>query len=981
MQRSLFSECCLVVQFLFFLFIGGCSSSSYNPSEKAAEVSREEASQDIYKVLSDYPALEACFTTGILSRKTFEEKLFKDLLGNNKDADMLVAMLDGLPPLFESRSVPEGIFDPEVEAEMDQKGPLPDLFSALAGLPHYILDLPEDEKQALYAYLDPADDDDATETSTYVRKILYDISHYLTTCDQDRLNTVMDLIINDLTTRQTPHNQAIDFADIDTEFLKITNQAPEGLAEMLYGGRDLFAQEDIQNSLMETLQGIGKVLADANLYPKTRTMLTSLGATYSKQTLGEILERVWTQGAVPGTSVEAMAIEGYGKSGKIAGNLRELLMQPAILNAFIETIATFDRVGFHFDGVDAQVRAYVQRDPFLQARDGSGEFGNGSFYGPTAQFSYKNYTGLQGFIDYSTRWGVPLTLTANCLFENHATGPAMQALIRTLIPTADSIPVAAMIWTEIYEKGDGYAYGHGHPVTTPQGYGMMKDGIFVAPNAPDTITGASMALTQVGDALLNGPYDNIYDNLRWLLHERAFYMTIDLVQFTKRIPLLDIPFRAYFLSHNISTMPLVLFKIQGITTMMYMDLGTLLDAIFTQLNLTDLPDGLKSLAIKVLSQLMGSSSPGTDKTFLLPQDMRDLWTMVISLSYYDPAAFHPDRFLDVDNNDSYSLYYDITKYTYAANADRINPIFPLIGALSLSSYVQYRAVVDQFPPTLDYLEARKAAAKATFGAVEVPIQYIINLIAPLTEQPMEASAYAQGDGRTTLLKLLTPLLDAESTGTIDAIFKLICILGQPELYATRMHLLNGLAAVVATTDRDSSDGPYALAAEMLSTPSKAVADPRYWDALHWKIDAGANLLSTDYQVVENIKGLLSHAGEEDLSAGQKASLASGLTEIIGRCSEERLFSRCLIDLTDIMKHMNATHAWTDMAGVMRDSLRDDGIMDYLLNGLKKAARYTWDQILQDVDRFLHSDLIMSIQEGSFWDAIKSLINFLAKAID
>jgi len=66
---------------------------------------------------------------------------------------------------------------------------------------------------------------------------------------------------------------------------------------------------------------------------------------------------------------------------------------------------------------------------------------------------------------------------------------------------------------------------------------------------------------------------------------------------------------------------------------------------------------------------------------------------------------------------------------------------------------------------------------------------------------------------------------------------------------------------------------------------------------------------------------------------------------------------------------------------MRASLKENGVAAYIMDGLKKAARYSWESILQDVNAFLHSDLIMRNDLGSFWHAIKSLINFLVKAIE
>ena len=510
MKRSLACEIGLILQALIFLFISGCSRSNYDVSEKAQAVSSEDASQDIYNVLNDFPALEACFTSGTMTRETFENKLFKGLLGDPQVADMIISILDGLPPLFEPRTVPEGIFDIDVEAEMNEKGALPDIFSALAYLPHNICTLPEGQKNAFYAYLDLDNSTGSITSSNYLRKILLDTFTYISTSDPITVNMIMDLMISDLQARQIPKDQTIDLTDIDTEINRITVQSPQGLADMLQGGRDLLSQQSIQATFTDFLTGLGRWLGDSTLYPKTKTMLTSLDATYTKQKLGEIFERVWTRGAIPGSVLEGMGVQGYGKSGKYESSIRELLSTPLVLNAFIEEISTMDSQGFRLDHLDDQLREYALRDAFLQSREGPGEYGNGQFYEPAPDFSYKNFSAAEAFIRDIARWNTPLTLTWNALYEDMSSGEQIKAAMRKLIPTADSIPLSAMIWAEVYEKGEGYTYGHGHPVTTKKGYGTMVEGVYVAPLGPDAITAASMALTQIGDAVLNGPYDNIY---------------------------------------------------------------------------------------------------------------------------------------------------------------------------------------------------------------------------------------------------------------------------------------------------------------------------------------------------------------------------------------------------------------------------------------------------------------------------------------
>ena len=147
------------------------------------------------------------------------------------------------------------------------------------------------------------------------------------------------------------------------------------------------------------------------------------------------------------------------------------------------------------------------------------------------------------------------------------------------------------------------------------------------------------------------------------------------------------------------------------------------------------------------------------------------------------------------------------------------------------------------------------------------------------------------------------------------------------------------------------------------------------------MDTGAVLLSSEYDVVENLKNLLSNTADNDLSEEDNARLARALTTLLGRCSEERIFSRCLIDITDIVKHLNSIHTWRDLSVLMQNSLKENGVAAYIMDGLEKAARFSWESILEDADAFLHSDMIMQYDLGSFWHAIKSLINFLVEAIE
>jgi hypothetical protein len=982
MKRRVTYECFLILQTLLLIFIGGCSSSKYNPGERAQAVSSEDASADIFNVLDDYPALEACFTTGTMTRKAFEDKLFRDLLSDPEIADTVVSILDGLPPLFEPRTVPEEVFEEDVEEEMNRKGPLPDLFSALADLPGFMLALPEDQKNAFYAYLD-LEDTDETASSGYLRKILYDAFAYISTCDPATVNMVMDLVINDIYERQSPQDQTIDLTDIDTEINRIVFQAPDGLANLIQGARDFTEQEDVQTNLIDLISSLGRWLGDDTVYPKTKAMLTAINATHTKQSLGEILERVWTRGAIPGSVLEEGGVQGYGKSGKYESGVRELLATPRVLNAFIEELYTMDHLGYRLDRLDDQFREYATRDAWLQALDGPGDYGDGRFYEPAENFSFKNFSAAEAFIRDIARWNTPLTLTWNVLYEGISGGDQVKNTIRSLIPNADNIPLSAMIWAEVYEKGAGYTYGHGQPVTTQRGYGTMVDGVYVAPLGPDAISAASMALTQIGDAIINGPYDNIYDNMRWCLYHRKTYLVVDLVQFISQIPSLEPYFMPYFTTNNITSLPIVLSQNKGINPVIYADTNIILGGLITQLAVSNLPSYLQTYVRTTLENLFNTAAiPSSGRAFLLPQDIRDLWTIILSLCYYDPAAFHMDRFLDESNAATHAMYYDVSEYTYANNSDKINPIMPLLAGLSVAAYREYHSVVDSIPFSFDNLATRKAAAQAAFGGVEQPVQFVFNILSPMIEQSLDTPIYSGSDAQLPFLDAIIPVIfDGESSGMTDAIMEGICILGQPGLRENRLRLLNGLAAVVATTQKDSSSGAYALAGEMLSTPQKALADERYWEAMRWKMETGAVLLSSEYDVVENLKNLLSSTADNDLSEEDNARLARALTTLLGRCSEERIFSRCLIDITDIVKHLNSIHTWRDLSVLMQNSLKENGVAAYIMDGLEKAAHYSWESILEDVDTFLHSDLIMQYDLGSFWHAIKSLINFLVDAIE
>ena len=89
----------------------------------------------------------------------------------------------------------------------------------------------------------------------------------------------------------------------------------------------------------------------------------------------------------------------------------------------------------------------------------------------------------------------------------------------------------------------------------------------------------------------------------------------------------------------------------------------------------NMPEWVGPFVVEQIKKYMplGYPEEGTDRIYLLPRDLRDLWTTVISMAYFDSEAFHSDRFLDRDNPSLYKRSFDISDYTYSANRGYSKP--------------------------------------------------------------------------------------------------------------------------------------------------------------------------------------------------------------------------------------------------------------------------------------------------------------------
>jgi len=203
--------------FVSIFLIFGCSESTPLKEKANTSVANSEYT-NLYDVLQEYPGMESLFTSGNLSVEIFEDKMFDDLLGDTHNADILVSMMDSVPPLFSTRIVPKGVFPNSLENKMGLKGAVPDMVAAFSALTQNILSLDKNQVTPIYDLLDKLDQkessrSDTKETATYILEILRKVIGYLSTLDPDEIDTYMDLLINDLMDMQIAESAKLDFSD------------------------------------------------------------------------------------------------------------------------------------------------------------------------------------------------------------------------------------------------------------------------------------------------------------------------------------------------------------------------------------------------------------------------------------------------------------------------------------------------------------------------------------------------------------------------------------------------------------------------------------------------------------------------------------------------------------------------------------------------------------------------------------------------
>lgn len=976
---------------LLLIAVMGCDGSDRAIEEKVTAAEAESTYRNIYDILEDYPSLESFFTNSEMTIAEFENKLFGEFLGDTSTANVLGTLTDILPSLID-----EGIDIPSefipYSAQVQSKRPVPDLIATMGALTSNIIAIENTSKEPVYHFLEKLDQletehPDLPDTTDYIVTILRKVTRYLSSLDPDDINLVMDFMITDLQDYVLSREGELDVEDVDELVEKFARVSPDGLSQFLQGMKKVLCDKEMISTLKGFFHATGNFLGDDAVYTAVRDLLINIHGRYDGDQLGRIIDHLWEKGPFIGPVVAEIGFDRFGKDGRQEYALRDLLMHADLFDALLVAIHNFEKQGYAMDRVDEQFIKMVKNDPFGFDRSGPGEFGGGRFYAPNDMVSYKNFSALKALTAYLTRWNVPLTFTANFLFE--AEGAENSAdKIRKLIPTADELTITHSLWTEIYEKGEGYYMGHGRPVTEKRGYGKMVDGVYVAPICPAVVGAADMALFLVADGLYNGPYDNIYDNMRWVVFERKYYATMDLVQLAPRIPMVQNILPQFFDNRGIESLPITFMVNEGATSTVYVDLDTIVknipEAVSNAAITYDLPDWVTDLVAKVIETYIpcGYKDDDSGQIYFMPRDVRDMWVLVQSLAFYDTDAFHPDRFLDTAHPENYRYFYDIRAYSYKNNPDKANPLFNLVAALGMACYLSYQEVVSPYPLTLDAVDDRLNAAKEAFG-VTYPFNYVLNLLSPLAETTTEVDIYRlPAEESMPLIQYLEPLVELKSNGVIDSLLKVLSVMGKPGLAGARNQISTGFAQMVETIERDSTS-PYTLANELLTVPQKAVDDKRRWASMKLSMDVYSGMFSVDsnYAITDDVVGLVNHVTDVDIPDEAWARASRGIVEMLGSSTRDRILTRSMIHTSTILKAVNTAHIWADTFKAVERALRPDGVMSYVLCGIERDPRFSYAEILSDTDGFFHSETMMSDEEGSFWRDIYYFVDFMANALE
>lgn len=995
MIKQFFNSLIYFTMFVTTHHILGCSDNSGNDPESKAMLSVKSMDiQNIYDILSEYPGLESLFTSGDMAISEFEDKLFNNFLGDTSTADTLIYIRDSLPNIINTGTSTMQIFSEEVQTEMGNKGILPDFLGAFSVFSEGIMDLDEQKKESLYLYFDELSKHDETSNSDrrifdYMTDILSDIIEYLSLLEEEKVNPFMRVLIGEFMRMKSPEDGKLDFVDIDMLIEKFTMTAPESFVDIFKGLKLLLYDDEFKDTFAEAFNGFGNFLGDKKTFYLYKDFFIELYKNYNIESLGALVEQMWDEGPLIGDEVESMGISVYGSresDGKMDYALQSLLLHPSIVSKTMETFYNFEKEGYGIDKTWDQFIEMMSRDPFCAPLKGSPKYGDGAFYKPNENVSYKNLSSLKAAIAMANRWNIPFTFTCPYLYEDEESKGAKQ-FMRMLIPGADTLLASPFLWTEIFEKAPDKFMGSGHPVTEKKGYGVMRNGTYVAPVCSGIYNAADVAVHIIGDSLYNGPYDNIYDNLNWLFYERKLYFTIDLVQLAPHIPLLKTLVSPFFALLGIKELPVTALKVEGAMSLVNTEVGELIEELPEAITLGMIQAGIPEIVVAPIANLfkeilpVGDHVENSSKIYLMSQDVRELATIGYSLAYYDEDAFHMDRLLDIRHPDNYCYFYDTRGYSFEKNADKANPMLNFGGAVCVASYLLYKDAVEGISLSLQSVPDAQLAAKEELGLI-YPMGYLLNTLSPfsgiITEQPI----YDVPDNKITpFIGCFEPLLMAEEYGFLNNLFKLMAVMGKPDLKTAREHVLKGLSKLVATISKDTRS-TYTLAAEVLRIIDTAIDNEKRWDSFNVFIEGWGHLLSTTstHEIVTDFVDFVDYIIRVDLTDEDYRLAAESVVDIFKNGTRKRILTRGFMHITNFFDELDKSQNWEDILETLNQAFNNDGVLSYVFKGLEKKPDMPWSQIMEDADRFLHSELMKSYEDGSFWKDVYHLMDFLSEAI-
>ena len=135
---------------------------------------------------------------------------------------------------------------------------------------------------------------------------------------------------------------------------------------------------------------------------------------------------------------------------------------------------------------------------------------------------------------------------------------------------------------------------------------------------------------------------------------------------------------------------------------------------------------------------------------------------------------------------------------------------------------------------------------------------------------------------------------------------------------------------------------------------------------------------SEYQIVDDLVDLVNHLTKVEISDEDWALATEGIVEAFGGGFEERVLTRMAMHATTILDALDTVKIWNDVLFAIEP---ENGVLRYILLGLERDPEYSWEEILNDCNRFYHADMMMKYEEGSFWKDVYYILDFLAEAFE